>query len=147
MPAVLLVLFSVLAWGPPCIGTAESGAGGQGQTAPAEPPESVGTWGLEIVAVRVAAAGHLLDLRYRVADAQKASPLFNSQTKPYLIHQASGKVLAVPTTAKLGPLRSKYKPRQGRVYSMLFANPGLVRPGDRVTWVLGELRVEDVVVE
>jgi hypothetical protein len=61
-------------------------------------------WGIELVAMRSTAAGHMVDFRYRVLDAEKAAPLFKRQTKPYLIHQGSGKVLAVPNTAKIGSL-------------------------------------------
>ena len=112
-----------------------------------EAPGPAETWGLEIVAIRVTAAGHMLDFRYKVHDVEKAAPLFNSETKPYLIHQASGKVLSVPVTAKLGPMRSKYIPRAERIYSMLFTNAGIVKAGDRVDWVLGDLRVDDLLVE
>jgi hypothetical protein len=74
--------------------------------------------------------------------------LFKRANKPYLIHQESGKVLAVPVTSKIGPLRSSNKPQQGRTYWMFFGNKTkLVQKGDRVTVVIGEFRAEDLVVE
>lgn len=136
------------AWAGGLAGGCAPAASVPGTTAVPGAPEGAHRRGLEVVAVRVTAAGHLVDLRYRVADAERAEAVINSRVKPYLLHEPSGKVLAVPTTAKLGPLRSKYKPREGRVYTMLFGNPaGLVAAGDRVTWVLGEFRVEGLVVE
>jgi len=83
-----------------------------------------------------------------VLDAEKATDLFKRQIKPHLIHQKTGKVLAVPETAKLGPLRNSNTPQEGRIYWMFFGNTGkLVKAGDKVSVVIGDFRVEDLVVE
>jgi hypothetical protein len=104
-------------------------------------------WGIELVALRSTAAGHMVDFRYRVLDAEKAAPLFKRQTKPYLIHQASGKVLAVPNTAKLGSLRNSNTPQNGRTYWMFFGNHhGIVQSGDKVTVAIGDFKVADIEV-
>ena len=104
-------------------------------------------WGIELVAMRSTAAGHMVDFRYRVLDAEKAAPLFKRQTKPYLIHQASGKVLAVPNTAKLGSLRKSNTPQNGRTYWMFFGNHHrLVQSGDKVTVAIGDFRAADIEV-
>ena len=116
--------------------------------APTEPRDIAEQWGIEITSLRLTANGHMLDYRYRVLDADKATDLFKRQIKPYLIHQKSEKVLAVPETAKLGPLRNSNIPQEGKIYWMFFGNTGkLVEPGDKVTVVIGEFRVEDIVVE
>ena len=105
-------------------------------------------WGVEITSLRRTAHGHMLDFRYRVLNAEKAAALFVRKTKPSLIHQASGKALAVPNTAKLGPLRNSNIPKAGRIYWMFFGNAGdLVKAGDKVTLVIGDFRAEDLVVE
>ncbi len=104
-------------------------------------------WGIELTAMRITAAGHMIDFRYRVLDADKAAPLFKRQTKPYLVHQASGKVLAVPNTAKIGSLRNSNTPQQGRIYWMFFGNNGLVKSGDKVAVVIGDFKVENLIVE
>ena len=104
-------------------------------------------WGIELVAMRSTAAGHMVDFRYKVLDAEKAAPLFKRQTKPYLIHQASGKVLAVPNTAKLGSLRNSNTPQAGRIYWMFFGNHhGVVQSGDKVTVAIGDFKVADIEV-
>ncbi len=105
------------------------------------------TWGIELTALRMTAADHMVDFRYRVLDAQKAAPLFKRQTKPYLIHEASGKVLAVPNTAKVGALRNSNIPQQGRIYWMFFGNNGVVKNGDKVSVVIGEFRADNLIVE
>lgn len=114
-------------------------------TAKAESIED--TWGIQIVGIRQTAAGHMLDFRYRVLDAEKAEALFVRQTKPHLIDQASGKVLAVPRMAKVGPLRTSDKPQEGRIYWMFFANPGVVKAGSKVTVVIGDFKAENLTVE
>ena len=104
-------------------------------------------WGIELVAMRSTAAGHMVDFRYKVLDAEKAAPLFKRQTKPYLIHQESGKSLAVPNTAKIGSLRNSNTPQAGRIYWMFFGNHhGLVQKGDKVTVAIGDFRATDLVV-
>lgn len=105
-------------------------------------------WGIRVVGVRTTAAGYMLEFRYRVTDADKAAALFARKTKPYLHHTASGKVLGVPTTAKLGPLRNSNAPQAGRSYWMFFGNAGrLVQPGDKVTVSIGEFQTAALTVE
>ena len=105
-------------------------------------------WGVEIVSLRRTAHGHMLDFRYRVLDPEKATALFERKTKPTLIHQPTGKVLAVPKTAKVGPLRSSDTPKEGRIYWTFFGNAGgLVKTGDKVTVAIGDFRAPNLVVE
>jgi hypothetical protein len=108
-------------------------------------------WGVKVESIRTTAAGNLLDFRYRIIDSNKALPLVERKNKPYLIDQESGKSLGVPTGAKVGPLRQTVRyglPKEDRVYFVLFGNPGgFVKPGKKVTVVIGNFRVEDLVVE
>ena len=105
-------------------------------------------WGIELVAMRSTAAGHMVDFRYRVLDAEKAAPLFKRQTKPYLLHQASGQALEVPNTAKIGSLRNSNTPQEGRTYWMFFGNhQRVVKKGDMVTVAIGDFRVTDIEVD
>jgi hypothetical protein len=90
----------------------------------------------------------MLDFRYRVLNPERASDLMQKQTKPYLIHQKTGEKMPVPRT-RLGPLRQTgVKPIADRNYAILFANSNkIVKPGDKVTVVIGKFRAEDLVVE
>lgn len=143
--ALILGLFVALATPASASATA---AEGEAPADTAEPPGIAEQWGIEITSLRLTANGHMLDYRDRVLDAAKATDLFKRQIKPYLIHQASEKVLSVPETAKLGPLRNSNIPQEGRIYWMFFGNTGkIVQPGDKVTVVIGEFRVEDIVIE
>ena len=112
------------------------------------PQELKKQWGIEITSVRMAVDGHMVDFRYRVLDPARAATLFVRKNKPYLLDQASQKVLGVPNLGKVGPLRTSNPPKKGRIYWMFFANAGgLVKPGSKVTVIIGDFRVEDVVVQ
>jgi hypothetical protein len=108
-------------------------------------------WGVKIESLRISAAGNLLDFRYRIIDPEKATHLVDRRNKAYMIDQASGKVLSVPTTAKVGPLRQTVRyglPKKDRIYFILFGNPHVMKSGDKVTVVIGDdFKAEDLVVE
>lgn len=105
-------------------------------------------WGIEIVGLRLSAAGHVIDLRYRVTDPKKALPFFDAQKKPSLIDQASGVKMVVPVAPKIGSMRQKtMRPEVGRIYFMLFGNTGVVNYGSKVTLVIGDIKIENLTVE
>ena len=133
-------------------------------------------WGIQARSLRLTAGGNMLDFRYQVTDPEKASALFKGkdtkshertvlykiheaaaksktlfvrQNKPYLIDQATGAVLRIPFLANLGDMRTNMKnPVEGKVYFMLFANPGmLVKKGGEISFVVGGLTVQNLTVE
>ena len=105
-------------------------------------------FGIEVVALHLAAAGHMLDFRFRVVDLDKAMPFFREDIKPYALDQKSGKSLSVPVPAKLGPMRPTGRdPKEGITYWMFFGNPGLIGSGDKVTIIIGDYRLENLTVE
>lgn len=105
-------------------------------------------WGIEITSLAMTAGGHMVDFRFRVLDSTKAATLFAPENKPYLIDQASQKVFSVPVMAKVGPLRTAEPPKQDRIYWMFFGTvPGEVKTGSKVTVVIGDFRVENMVVQ
>ena len=108
-------------------------------------------WGIEIVGIRLSAAGYMLDFRYRVIEPEKAASILDPKVKPYLIDQKSGVKCAVPNVGKVGTLRqtsrSAGKPQGGRAYLVVFANPGRsVTAGNKVTVVIGDFWAEDLIV-
>lgn len=106
-------------------------------------------WGVEIVGLRLTAAGYFLDFRYKILQPEKAVALMNREVKAKLLHHDSGAELPVPVPPKVGRLRQRSSlPKEGRHYFMLFANPGqLVQAGDEVTVVIGDFRAEHLIVE
>jgi hypothetical protein len=109
---------------------------------------SADLFGIEPLSIRQAAQGHVLDFRYRIVNPSQAAALFERSIKPTLIDLASGAQLRVPRMAKVGPLKAYGGLKAGRTYFILFANPSRrVKPGARVAVVIGDLRLEGLLVE
>ena len=106
-------------------------------------------WGIDILGVRMTAAGHMLDFRYRVLDTTKAGRLIHPKMGLLLIDQENEEKLPVPMMENVGALqqtRSHLLP--DRTYSVLFANQsGKVKIGSKVAIELGELKLNNLVVE
>ena len=110
--------------------------------------EVLSRWGIRILPVRLSAAGHMVDVRMRVEDADKAGPLFARGLHARLVDETSGRILLVPNLGKVGPLRTSGALRAGRIGWTFFANPGgVIRPGSRVRLELGEFIAAGLVVE
>ncbi len=105
-------------------------------------------WGIDIVGVRPVSTGFMLAFRYRIVDAEKAKVLNDKRSKAYLIDEATGNRLGVPNMENLGELRQKDAPEINRVYFIMFGNPGkLVKSGSHVSVVVGDFRVDNLVVD
>jgi hypothetical protein len=105
-------------------------------------------WGVDIVGVHPVSSGQMLEFRYRVLDEIKAKPLFEKTLRPYLIDEATGTRLAVPAMENVGDLRQDFSPKPDRTYFMIFGNPGkLVKTGSRVSIVIGDFRLDGLMVD
>lgn len=104
-------------------------------------------WGVAIETLRLASGGYMLELRYRILDANKAQPLFDRGVRPRLHDDASAFESVVPTPPTTGALRSTYDAKAGRTYFMFFANPGrYMKAGRTATVTIGEFKVRGVPV-
>lgn len=104
-------------------------------------------WGIRIVGLRTTMKGLMVDLRYKIVDARKASPLLDINKKAYLLVEKNQARLGVPSAKKVGALRQTThakKVKEGRDYFILFGNPGAryIKPGDKATLVIGDLKLE-----
>ena len=90
----------------------------------------------------------MLDFRYKVVDPKKAAPILNRKNQPQLIDQTSNRMVGVKNMPKIGRLRQNtLTPVEGRVYFMLFTNPGFIKAQSKVTVVVGDFRAENITVE
>lgn len=104
-------------------------------------------WGIEVIGVHPVSSGYMLNFRYRITDPVKAKSLNDMKSKAYVIDDVTGTRLAVPAMEKVGELRSGATPEAGRIYFMIFGNPGkLVKPGGKVSVVVGNFHVDSLVV-
>lgn len=105
-------------------------------------------WGVKVLWIRTSAAGHMLDFRYRVLDPEKAKPLMDRRNKAYVVPQNSKVKLGVPHSPKVGSLRTMPKTiKKDTNYYAMFANPGTVSRGDKVTVVIGDFKAENLTVQ
>ena len=105
-------------------------------------------WGVDNLQVKQTASGELIRFSYTVVDATKAKPLNDKRETPYLIDASTGARLEVPQTEKVGQLRQVATPVNGREYFMVFFNQhGVVKPGNRVSLVIGKFRIDGLTVE
>lgn len=124
-----------------CVLIALTGCAGQQSAAHAQNS-------IEIDSLRLTAAGHFLDLRYHVLDAERANESLGPGVKPVLIDEASGAVMAVPTSAKLGSLRqTRGVQKPDRSYFVLFVNTAGLSSGSHVTARIGDMTFENLVIE
>lgn len=117
---------------------------------PAVPPSFIDQWGVQVIGVNYTADGFWLDFRFRVIDPDKAGMLFDNRFKPYLESEQSGVKLAIPSPSKIGSMRTTNRAgniKAGKIYAMIFANPNFqVKPGQKVTVVAGDFKVEHLTV-
>jgi hypothetical protein len=124
-------------------GCASTSGSRKSQAAVVPPPPP-----LQIVSVRLTAAGHYLDLRYRVTDGPRAAELMQPKVRMYLVDEATGATMTVPETAKLGALRQLARhPETGRTYFVMFDNRIGVGSGRSVKAVIGEYEFPGLKVE
>jgi len=107
--------------------------------------------GIVVSGIRLSSVGYMLDFRYRVVDTDKAAPLMDAKVKPYML-VASGARLDIPNTPKLGMLRQRPRNnavmKKNREYFIMFSNLGRrLQSGDKVTVVVGETKIEDLIIK
>jgi hypothetical protein len=105
-------------------------------------------WGIDNVHVRSTASGALVRFSYRVVDLDKARVLNSKDATPYLVDEQHGLALQIPLMEQVGQLRQVAEPQNGRDYWMAFSNKGrYLKPGNHVTLITGNLRIDGLVVE
>jgi hypothetical protein len=127
------------------------GAVNSSQVEEVEPASVESTFGISVEGLRLSAAGSMLDFRYRVLDAKKAAPLLDGRIQPYLLDEAHGAKLGVPDTPVLGRIRQTARNNNiltDRTYFIMFGNPGKVlHSGDKVTLLIGQVKITDLTVQ
>lgn len=94
--------------------------------------------GIQILSLRLTSANSRLALRFRVADPDRAALLFD-QERPHIVHRTSGAKFHIEAAPFIRPAT------EGR-YTLLFPTAGAVKNGDAVTVLVGDFRVEGMVV-
>jgi hypothetical protein len=105
-------------------------------------------WGVDSFGAKSVESGEMIRFSYRVLDPDKAAQLNDKHNQPALIDEKAGVKLSVPTLEKVGALRQSSNPEAGKVYWMVFSNKErYVKPGHRISVVIGKFRVDNLLVE
>jgi hypothetical protein len=105
-------------------------------------------WGVDALSVRSTESGSMIRFSYRVVDPTKAALLTDKKSNPLLLDPKAGVELVVPTMDKIGQLRQSSALEPGKLYWMVFSNKEKqVRPGHRVSVVIGEFRADGLLVQ
>ena len=105
-------------------------------------------YGVDEMSAELAESGQLVRFSYRVVDPALAKPFFDKVSNPNMLDERAHAVLSVPNMEKVGPLRQGGSVDSGKVYWVLFSNRGqVVKPGDRVSVVIGSRRVDGLIVQ
>lgn len=106
------------------------------------------SWGVDELTTQLAESGQLVRFSYRIVNAPLAKPLLEKMSSPSLLDERRHAVLSVPQMEKVGPLRQSGPATAGKTYWVLFSNHGgVVQPGDRVSVVIGSVRIDGLIVE
>jgi hypothetical protein len=105
-------------------------------------------FGIQARSLRLSAEGRMLDFRYKVLDPDKASKVITRNIHPYIVGEKQDTKIGVQT-AKTGEMRhTGNNLKVGKQYFVLFGNPKQqIKKGDQVTVVIGDYRMEHVMVD
>lgn len=99
----------------------------------------------ELVSCRLAAGRDLVDVRLRVARPEAFEP---DPVSTYLVDEATGERFYLVQLQRIGPLRDRGDDGKDPVRSITFRNrEKMLRPGARLTLVVGEARLRHMVLE
>ncbi|WP_316369336.1 hypothetical protein [Candidatus Thiodiazotropha sp. CDECU1] len=108
-------------------------------------------WGIELISLRLTAAGYMIDFRFRVLDVEKSKPFFDHRIKPHLVVERSNAKLPIPMAAKVGGFRTTNRGQNikpNKTYYMVFGNPDAhVKSGQKVTMVIGGFKAKHLKVQ
>jgi len=100
--------------------------------------------GVRVIRVAVIAGGGMLDLRYQVVDPDKAVIVHDQERPPTLVHEATGQAVSRPWHDHSHDTEL----HSAVTYYELIMNPeGMIQSGDQVSIMIGDSRLEHVVVQ
>jgi hypothetical protein len=148
LPMALLLLSTILVAGCSAAGHERAGGATSGIHEAGGSKAADNPFGIEVVALRLTASGTMVDFRYRVIDPARAKDFLKKGAQPYIVDPRTGMKLTVPSASYIGALRqTAIAPEEGKVYFILFGNSSrAVKAGNPVTLVMGDFRMEDLVV-
>jgi len=105
-------------------------------------------WGVDHLRASYTSSGNLIRFSYRVVEPKLAKALGDHESTPVLYAPRTHAMLQIPTMEKIGQLRQLNAAEANKEYWMVFSNKGnLVRPGERVSVIIGKFHADGLLVE
>jgi hypothetical protein len=103
-------------------------------------------FGTQVVGATI--KGPVIDIEFQVIEPEKARPVLFPDTERYLIDAKTGTTLRPPSGPRGGLVRPVRELVGAGRYVASFTNPGgQVKSGDKVSLVVGDFRVDNVIVK
>jgi hypothetical protein len=114
------------------------------QARPTSPQAIEERWGVRFTQIGVTADGGLIDLRFQVLDPDKALAMIDDVERlPVMVAEGSGQLVNSAL-----PMPARHELAAGRTYFLLYRNgAGAIKPGEPVTVVVGEQRLEHLLAQ
>lgn len=99
---------------------------------------------LEVISCRIAAVSGFVDVRFRLSGSGTFDP---EPATTYLLDEATGQRFPIVQLERIGRMAEARSPDENRVHFVMFRNrEGMLKPGGRVTLVVGPARQEHVLL-
>lgn len=99
--------------------------------------------GIRILHVGLLAGGSMLDLSYQVVDPDKAVIVHDDEYPPGFLVEATGQIINTPYHD-----HADFDAHHAVTYHELIMNPaGVLKPGDKITVLVGQSRLEHIIVQ
>jgi hypothetical protein len=125
-----------------------SGGGGAKGPVPVSKAAFEEETGIRIVRVAAVGGGGLVDVRFQVLDPDKAIAVHDGDSPLVLMDEESAEVVSTAFHGRHSGGTTQTGLNPGATYYLLFSNSGgALRPGDRASVLLGDVRLEHVLVQ
>ncbi len=101
-------------------------------------------YGLSVSLAAVTAVGGMLDVRLKIVDGEKARALLGDQANYPVIRTSNGEMLRTSENIASQPIQFE---DGGNIYSMYMVPHSLIKSGDPVSIVFGDLQLEPIIAK
>ncbi len=100
--------------------------------------------GIRILRVALTAGGGMLDLRYQILDPDKAVVVHDEEKPPILVDEATGQAISRPW---MDHSHDRDLHHAVSYYELIMNAGGILKRGSKVTIIVGDSRLEHIVVQ
>lgn len=100
--------------------------------------------GVRVIRVALTAGGGMLDLRYQIVDPDKAVIVHDEENPPTIVDEVTGQAISRPW---MDHSHDRELHHAVSYYELIMNVGGMIKRGSKVTIIIGDSRLEHVVVQ